>query len=127
MGKIGSNKLQTFCVNRIRPLVKVPIQNKLGSTSPNCAKENDQDNNQVEEENNSKFEENSEKLRANDAGRNIMVVVDSSVEAKVALQWAFTHTVQKKEDTRKKMSPKVYELLHSMKKTCRSGGENGRR
>ncbi|XP_021718362.1 uncharacterized protein LOC110686088 [Chenopodium quinoa] len=140
MGKTGGKKLQAFCVNRIRPLVKVPIQNKLGSnTSPNCVKKTNVNNNQVVEgdsSNDTNFEEDCEKLKAN-VGRKIMVVVDSSAEAKVALQWTLTHTAQRhdlivllyvaklntkqeKEDTRKKMSPKVYELLHSMKKTCQS-------
>ncbi|XP_057531135.1 uncharacterized protein LOC130809386 [Amaranthus tricolor] len=142
MGKTGGKKLQTFCVNRIRPLVKVPIQNKLGSNSPICAnkKEQEHTNNNHDhfEENDEKMEENSEKMKNGiNEGRKIMVVVDSSAEAKVALQWALTHTVQsqdliillyvaklttkqEKEDARKKMSPKVYELLHSLKKTCQS-------
>lgn len=139
MGKIKGKNLQTFCVNRIRPLVKVPIQGKLGSgSSPTFVNQSDHQYNQEVEGNNSKkFEEDSEKMKAHNAGRKIMVVVDSSAEAKVALQWALTHTVQshdviillhvaklttkqEKEDTRKKMSPRVYELLHSLKKTCQS-------
>ena len=99
MGKKGGKKLQTFCVNRISPLVKVPIQNKLGSNSPICAnkKEQEHTNNNHDhfEENDEKMEENSEKMKNGiNEGRKIMVVVDSSAEAKVALQWALTHTVQ---------------------------------
>ncbi|XP_010681127.2 universal stress protein PHOS32 isoform X2 [Beta vulgaris subsp. vulgaris] len=137
MGKTRGKKLQAFCVNRIRPLVKVPVQNKLGSNSPYYSVKKSDQNNQVEGNNYAKIEEDSEKLKTSDQGRKIMVVVDSSVEAKVALQWALTHTVQshdsiillyvaklttkiEKEESRKKMSPKIYELLHSMKKTCQS-------
>lgn len=94
MGKTRGKKLQAFCVNRIRPLVKVPVQNKLGSNSPYYSVKKSDQNNQVEGNNYAKIEEDSEKLKTSDQGRKIMVVVDSSVEAKVALQWALTHTVQ---------------------------------
>lgn len=100
MGKNGGKKLQTMCVNRIRPLVKVATQNKLGSSPSSVKKTNVND--KVGENNNGdhhihpKFEEESGKLLKENAkkGRKIMVVVDSSTEAKIALQWTLTHTVQ---------------------------------
>ncbi|XP_074278772.1 uncharacterized protein LOC141602373 isoform X2 [Silene latifolia] len=118
MGKKGGKKLQAFCVNRIRPIVRVPLQNKLGS--PNSVRKNDKN-----EENNQEISENIgngiEKMKV--PGRKIMVIVDSSSEARVALQWTLTHTVQRKQDEEKVMpqvTPKVYEQLYSMKKTCQS-------
>ncbi|XP_043698988.1 universal stress protein PHOS32-like [Telopea speciosissima] len=68
-------------------------------------------------------------------GRKIMIVVDSSVEAKAAVQWALTHTVQSQdtivllhvtrpssmlvgEECNRAVSPGVYELLFSMKNMC---------
>ncbi|KAL8161444.1 hypothetical protein V2J09_012933 [Rumex salicifolius] len=68
-------------------------------------------------------------------GRKIMVVVDSTAEAKGALQWALTHTVQSQDtlillhatkvskqgdkgSAKKKMAPRSYEFLHNMKKMC---------
>ncbi|XP_042501293.1 universal stress protein PHOS32-like [Macadamia integrifolia] len=68
-------------------------------------------------------------------GRKIMIVVDSSVEAKAAVQWALTHTVQSQdtivllhvtrppsmllgEECDRAVSPGVYELLFSMKNMC---------
>ncbi|XXG55507.1 hypothetical protein AAC387_Pa03g3164 [Persea americana] len=66
-------------------------------------------------------------------GRRIMIVVDSSAEAKAALQWALTHTVQNNdtmillsvikpckqgEASQRESNPRGYELLDAMKKTC---------
>uniref|UniRef100_A0A7C9ABD8 UspA domain-containing protein n=1 Tax=Opuntia streptacantha TaxID=393608 RepID=A0A7C9ABD8_OPUST len=139
MGKKGGKKLQAFCVNRIRPFVRVPIQNKLGSPK-NYGKKNDQigdqvDSNDISTKFHNERDNGEEKLKA--LGRKIMVVVDPSAEAKGALQWVLTHTVQSHdiiillyvaklktkqgdEETSTKMSPKVFELLHSMKKTCQA-------
>ena len=91
--------MQTFCVNRIRPFVRIPIQNKLGSPK-NYEKKNDQiGHDQVDSNDHisTKFHidgdvNGEEKLKA--MGRKIMVVVDPSAEAKGALQWVLTHTVQ---------------------------------
>ncbi|KAM5570984.1 hypothetical protein ABKV19_011553 [Rosa sericea] len=65
-------------------------------------------------------------------GNKIMVVVDSSLEAKGALEWALSHTVQtqdtivllhvaqpcKQDSNAKKLNLRAFELLHSMKKDC---------
>ncbi|KAM0979958.1 hypothetical protein ACFX13_016004 [Malus domestica] len=66
------------------------------------------------------------------SGNKIMVVVDSSLEAKGALEWALSHTVQsqdtivllhvanpsKQQDSNGKTNLKAFELLHSMKNVC---------
>ncbi|PIA43331.1 hypothetical protein AQUCO_01900003v1 [Aquilegia coerulea] len=67
-------------------------------------------------------------------GKKIMVVVDSSPEAKCALQWTLSHSVQSqdtivllyvtkksqqgKKKSSRKTSPRVYELLRTMKNLC---------
>ncbi|KAL6177974.1 hypothetical protein ACLB2K_049495 [Fragaria x ananassa] len=67
-------------------------------------------------------------------GNKIMVVVDSSLEAKGALEWALSHTVrtqdsivllhvaqpckQGAESNAKKLNLRAFEVLHSMKKEC---------
>ncbi|XWS51259.1 hypothetical protein CRYUN_Cryun12cG0161300 [Craigia yunnanensis] len=64
-------------------------------------------------------------------GNKVMVVVDSSLEAKGALEWALSHTIQsqdsivllhvakpRKKESRRKRNPRVYELLQSMKNMC---------
>ncbi|XP_022738061.1 uncharacterized protein LOC111290834 [Durio zibethinus] len=65
-------------------------------------------------------------------GNKVMVVVDSSLEAKGALEWALSHTIQShdtivllhvakprnRESSNRKRNPRIYELLHSMKNLC---------
>lgn len=79
-------------------------------------------------------EANSEKGEPKEGNR-IMVVVDASQQAKGALQWALSHTVQK-EDTvillhiakpskcdshsESDIDPKAYGLLYSLKSICQS-------
>lgn len=78
MGKTGA-KLPSFCLNRIRPHVRVPIQSKpdsAGTAEKKGGGSNSGDGN----------------VGAN--GRKIVIVVDSSFEAEGALQWALSHTVQ---------------------------------
>ncbi|CAI9786749.1 unnamed protein product [Fraxinus pennsylvanica] len=65
-----------------------------------------------------------------ECGNRVMVVVDSSLEAINALEWALLHTVQAKDTiillhvTKKDenydgdVNQKAYELLHSMKNIC---------
>ena len=90
MGQMGL-KLSGFCLNRIRPHVRVrspPVQSKpdVNSTKNDQKKEN---SGSVMEENSGGGKKSGEVI-----GRRIMIVVDSSFEAKGALQWALTHTVQ---------------------------------
>lgn len=88
MGKIGT-RLPSFCLNRIRPHVRVrspPIQAKANVNST----KNDQKQENPASDGEKKFREGAKPV----IGRKIMIVVDSSFEAKGALQWALSHTVQ---------------------------------
>ncbi|MBA0578460.1 hypothetical protein Gorai_020740, partial [Gossypium raimondii] len=65
-------------------------------------------------------------------GNKVMVVVESTLEAKGALDWALSHTIQaedtivllhvakprKRESSKRKRNPRVDVLLHSMKNMC---------
>ncbi|GMI95224.1 hypothetical protein like AT5G17390 [Hibiscus trionum] len=65
-------------------------------------------------------------------GNKVMVVVDSSMEAKGALDWALSHTIQaedtivllhvakprKRELSKRKRNPRVDDLLHVLKNMC---------
>ncbi|XP_010031078.2 uncharacterized protein LOC104420979 [Eucalyptus grandis] len=67
-------------------------------------------------------------------GNKVMVVVDSSLEAKGALEWALSHTVQSQDDaivllhvakpyegeSRREIDGRARELLHSMKSMCQT-------
>ncbi|RVW42090.1 hypothetical protein CK203_116172 [Vitis vinifera] len=122
MGRTGA-RLPSFCLNRIRPLVRVRSPSILSKPDANSIKTD-----QKTENSPSVGEENAKAGLI--IGRRIMIVVDSSVEAKGALQWALSHTVQS-QDTLillyvtklvnkcgKEVAPRVYELLYSMKNVC---------
>lgn len=96
MGRTGP-KLPSFCLNRIRPLVRVrspQIQSKFDPNPPKndiktgCTGGADQQKPGDHHDNNIGAKTGSA------IGRKIMIVVDSSFEAKGALQWALSHTVQ---------------------------------
>lgn len=122
--------MPNFCLNRIRPHVQIrspPIQTK----------------NNIIEETMIPASAPEEKVSGGDdvakstpiIGRQIMIVVDSSLEAKNALQWALTHTVQshdllvllyvtkpsskQDEDSKKEINPRIFEFLASMKNICK--------
>ncbi|KAL3367754.1 hypothetical protein AABB24_008889 [Solanum stoloniferum] len=136
---MGRTRMPNFCLNRIRPHVQIrspPIQAK---------------NNIIEEKNDPSLamipaSVPEEKVVAGDdvalptpvIGRKIMILVDSSLEAKNALQWALTHTVQshdllvllyvtkppssfskQDEDSKKEINPRIFEFLASMKNICK--------
>ncbi|KAJ6689768.1 hypothetical protein OIU85_006112 [Salix viminalis] len=87
-------RLPGFCLNRTRPHVRVrskPIQAKpnLNSTKNDQNKENPDSDAGDKEKSGNPGGKAVELL-----GRKIMVVVDSSIEAKGALQWALSHNVQ---------------------------------
>ncbi|XP_031272124.1 uncharacterized protein LOC116130529 isoform X2 [Pistacia vera] len=133
MGKRGT-RLPNFCLNRIRPLVRVrspPIQSKPTAKSDvKCE--------------NSGIVNGEEKCSSDGVkpglvnGRKIMIVVDSSSEAKGAIQWSLTHTVQSHDkvillyvikpsnqdssgESSKKMersAPRAYQLVHNLKNMC---------
>lgn len=78
MGRTTGVKMPSFCLNRIRPHARVrspPVQSK---NDPKTSLKN----------------EDSGDVIKPPIGRKIMIVVDSSMEAKGAVQWALTHTVQ---------------------------------
>ncbi|KAK8567380.1 hypothetical protein V6N13_105351 [Hibiscus sabdariffa] len=82
-------RLPSFCLNRIRPHVRVrspPVQAKA---NVNCAAPATVDPNKHGVCGKVEGEKPGFLL-----GRKIMVVVDSTVESKGALQWALSHTVQ---------------------------------
>lgn len=93
--------LPGFCLNWIRPHVRPPpIQDKPESDLTDA-------NQQEAEKSGSAVKE---KLRetAKAIGRRVMIVVDSSVEAEGALQWALSHAIQ---------SHDTIVLLHVIKPT----------
>ncbi|GFP87291.1 hypothetical protein PHJA_000872800 [Phtheirospermum japonicum] len=120
MGKIAT-KMPKFCLNRIRPQVRVRNSSPIQS--------NNQENS-CDDEKKDVSGGGVEKSKAI-SGRKVMVVVDSSMEAKNALQWTLSHTLQnqdmlvllhvikpsKKGDQSNK-SPKVPEFLTSIKNSC---------
>ncbi|XP_050373960.1 uncharacterized protein LOC126791543 [Argentina anserina] len=133
MGKIGT-KLPSFCLNRIRPHVRIrspPIQSK-----PHAA-DITKNGGTVESSVNGGLEQKAKdgdgaKKSGMVFARKIMIVVDSSIEAKGALQWALSHTVQNqdklvllhvtKPSTSKQgediIAPRAYELVHSLRNMC---------
>lgn len=81
--------MPNFCLNRIRPHVQIrspPIQTKNNIIEETMIPAS------APEENVSGGDDVAKSTPI--IGRKIMIVVDSSLEAKNALQWALTHTVQ---------------------------------
>ncbi|CAI9775191.1 unnamed protein product [Fraxinus pennsylvanica] len=118
----------SFWLNRIRPLARdrsesPPIHSKRHAnfTSANTDHEK-------------KKENPGDVMKAGVMiGRKIMIVVDSSLESKNALQWALTHTVQTQDmvillhvtkpskrgrECNKGINSRVFEFLSSMKNVC---------
>ncbi|KAL7110108.1 hypothetical protein ACP275_05G003700 [Erythranthe tilingii] len=88
MGKIAT-KMPNFCLNRIRPLIRLrspPMQYK---NNENEVKKDASVKVEKEEYSGGGAEKQGSK-----SGRKVMIVVDSSPESKIAVQWALTHTVQ---------------------------------
>ncbi|KAF5945402.1 hypothetical protein HYC85_015630 [Camellia sinensis] len=129
MGRQGV-RLPSFCLNRIRPHVRVrspPVQSKTMQILQKLKRTLREVAALVKRI-----------LPGASIGRRIMIVVDSSLEAKGAVQWALTHTVQSQdvvillyrkyknglcvtgEETSKETvpSPRVSEFLQSMKNMC---------
>ncbi|KAK2375313.1 hypothetical protein P8452_47613 [Trifolium repens] len=134
MGKRGT-RLPGFCLNRIRPHARV--------RSPTIQAKNDKsDDTKIDDKiENSSCSVCEEKLdgglkQGSVISRKIMIVIDSSFEAKSALQWALTHTVQNHdtivllhviksskqatddEASTKETDPRAYELASSFKNIC---------
>ncbi|THU68434.1 hypothetical protein C4D60_Mb08t03850 [Musa balbisiana] len=129
MGRTGT-RLPSFCLNRVATRVRVrspSLESK--PLSPSTRKFN------------APLGYADEKVGANggkqemEQGRRIMIVVDSSPEAKAALLWALSHSVQSNdtvvlvqivkpskhgERVQAERQPKGYELLHAMKSICQA-------
>ncbi|KAK9934986.1 hypothetical protein M0R45_022105 [Rubus argutus] len=133
MGKIGT-KLPSFCLNRIRPHVRVrspPIQSKQEADVGKTDKCGNVGEGKVKDGG------DGAKKPGLVFARKIMIVVDSSIEAKGALQWALSHTVQSQdklvllhvtkpstskqvtgEEPSKDIAPRAFELVHSLRNMC---------
>ncbi|CAL9775515.1 unnamed protein product [Musa acuminata subsp. burmannicoides] len=137
MGRTGT-RLPSFCLNRVATRVRVrspPLESK--PLSPSTRKFS------------APLGYADEKVGAYggkqemEQGRRIMIVVDSSPEAKAALLWALSHSVQSNdtvvlvqivkpskhgktllqsviESFQTERQPKGYELLHAMKSICQA-------
>ncbi|XP_038994202.1 uncharacterized protein LOC120118146 [Hibiscus syriacus] len=79
MGRRTATRLPSFCLNRIRPRVRVRSPPTQAKANLNRAAPATIDHNHGQ---------------SFLLGRKIMVVVDSTIEAKGALQWALSHAVQ---------------------------------
>ncbi|KAF4367899.1 universal stress protein PHOS32 isoform X2 [Cannabis sativa] len=143
MGRRSGPKLPSFCLSRIRPLVRVrspPIQQKFQEKSLKAAaqKHDDQGSDGIAGDD-QKTTENEMKPSLG-IGRKIMVVVDSSFEAKGALQWALSHSIPNQdklvllhvikpvsrkgtgtgEQLSEEKAPKAFELVQALKNMCQS-------
>ncbi|MBA0809036.1 hypothetical protein Gohar_024721 [Gossypium harknessii] len=128
MGRTGA-RLPGFCLNRIRPHVRVkspPIQAKPNLDSSKTDQK-DEISGKVGEDKSRNGEKTGFLI-----GRKIMIVVDSSIEAKGALQWALSHTVQchdtlvllhvtkpSKQDHDKNRAPRACEPVSSLQNMCK--------
>ncbi|KAH7660625.1 Adenine nucleotide alpha hydrolases-like protein [Dioscorea alata] len=123
-----SPRLPSFCLNRVATRVRVrspPIETKPISL--------------IEHESSSNADsvhDEKQSTMAFGSGRRIMIVVDSSQEAKTALQWALTHAVQNNDtvvlfdvakpskhqgdQSQKDINPKIYNPFCAMKNICQS-------
>ncbi|KAI3467214.1 hypothetical protein Pfo_023877 [Paulownia fortunei] len=130
MGRI-STKMPMFCLNRIRPLVRVrSTPNHAHSTTIGDQEKKDGFADVVTD-----VSGGGVKKSGAISGRKIMIVVDSSMEAKNAVQWALSHTVQNQDmvillyvtkpskqagQSNKKdvTNPRIPEFLTCMKSMC---------
>ncbi|XP_027096472.1 uncharacterized protein [Coffea arabica] len=131
MGRIGAT-VPSFCLNRIRPLVRIRSKNHSHFSKSEEEEEEKNDSGNVEKEK-SCVDVVNVKPASVIIGRKIMIVVDSSPEAKNAIQWALTHTVQSQdlvillyvtkpsnpgEEAIKEVAPRVSQFLSCMKILC---------
>ncbi|XP_027154215.1 uncharacterized protein LOC113754082 [Coffea eugenioides] len=131
MGRIGAT-VPSFCLNRIRPLVRIRSKNHSHFSKSEEEEEEKNNSGNVEKEK-SCVDVVNVKPASVIIGRKIMIVVDSSPEAKNAIQWALTHTVQSQdlvillyvtkpsnpgEEAIKEVAPRVSQFLSCMKILC---------
>lgn len=94
---MGGRRLAGFCLNRIATHARTPSEAKPIAEGPRSSTAD----NHVANTSRAKLQQdddhevqNWDKFDANSASRKVMVVVDSSPEARRALLWALSHTVQ---------------------------------
>ncbi|XP_059303752.1 uncharacterized protein LOC132055783 [Lycium ferocissimum] len=131
-------KLPGFCMNRT--VVHVRARNspsQIYKKTLNLIKSDD-NKSEFSSKNSIEMNYNTDESRTdseNGINNRVMVVVDPSQEAKNALQWALTHTVQNHdtivllsvtkpsqhgENTNGEFNQRAYELLYSMKNMCQT-------
>lgn len=103
MGRAGA-RLPSFCLNRTRPLVRVRSPSSIKSkpeaaNSISLKTDPDQKKTQESPSTSSTIGKENAKAGLINIGRRIMIVVDSSVEAKGALQWALSPSTVQSHDT----------------------------
>ncbi|CAL9186064.1 uncharacterized protein LOC135606582 [Musa acuminata AAA Group] len=121
-----STRLPSFCLNRVTTRVRVrspAIESR--PLSPQASKVSSVDDELAADGATKEMEH----------GRRIMIVVDRSSEAKAALHWALSHSVQSNdtvvlvevtkpskhgESTQRERHPNGYALLHDMKRICQA-------
>ncbi|KAL8531508.1 hypothetical protein ACS0TY_008194 [Phlomoides rotata] len=96
MGKIAT-KIPNFCLNRIRPVVKIrspPVQSKNQENYSTCSIIDDEEKKDGFVGGKKADSGGGVEKSTAVSGRKIMIVVDTSIEAKNAVHWALSHTVQ---------------------------------
>lgn len=118
---------------RIRARSSPPLQSNPAYNSIKSSHKDEYYDNECGSSSFSSTDDNSSKNESKEGNR-IMIVVDPTQEAKGALQWALSHTVQKEDtvillhidkptkgsDSGSDVNPKAYGLLYSMKSVCQT-------
>ncbi|KAK4350374.1 hypothetical protein RND71_029687 [Anisodus tanguticus] len=130
-------KLPGFCMNRTVVHVRARSPSNLYKKTLNLIKSDD-NKSEFSSKNSIEMNYNTDESKTdseNGIDNRVMVVVDPSLEAKNALQWALTHTVQSQdtivllsvikpsqqgENTNGENNLRAYELLYSMKNICQT-------
>ncbi|XP_047323273.1 universal stress protein PHOS32-like [Impatiens glandulifera] len=111
-------RMPTFCLNRMKPRARVrsPTTQTKPDLKPSKVVDNENDCCGLDVEAAEKGGDGCDVTKT--IGRRIMIVVDSSMEAKGAVNWALTHTIQ---------SQDTVILIHVSKPSKRQGDEIGPR
>ncbi|MCL7050107.1 hypothetical protein MKW94_010309 [Papaver nudicaule] len=137
MGRNGM-KSPNFCLNRVTTHFRVRsplVQSRPAFKSIINTNENNGFVDNGEEKMISSLNGLERANKTSSVGRRVMIFVDSSLEAKVAIQWALSHTIQNQdtvillyvtkptsskhgEQPSMEMYAKEYELLYSVKNLC---------
>ncbi|CAL1395179.1 unnamed protein product [Linum trigynum] len=136
----SSTRLPSFCLNRIRPHVRVrspqlhPHQKQSIPVTARKFSPGADDHNSDQDEKISGVAAATTTKGASAGRRKIMIVVDSSGESKVALQWALSQTIQSQDYVillhvakpsnnqgfTKGKATRGYELVNNLKKMCQA-------